>query len=993
MSFTNLHAHYDSSVLDGMSSISGMVNKAKEYGHKSLGISDHGTMNGIVKFYKECVENDIKPIIGSEFYMDNGKEDKRFHLCLYAMDDKGLNNLYMLTTRANMENFYYKPRINYDMLIQHNEGLICTTACLGSELANAFMNRGNVADVYMRLKNIFGDRLFVEIQPNSMQSQKDYNKFIASNFPTSQITIGLDTHYVNKEDYGTHDTLLTMQTKKKKNTEGRYRFSGNEYYFMTEEEIIERLDYLPKDVVRQALDNTNVIADLCNAKIDFKSDHLPRIENDKEKLLKLVNEGMTRRLSLGDITQEELPNIRSRAIYELKNIIEKGFASYFLIVKDFYDYAEQNNIFMGVGRGSVGGSEVAFLLGITEVEPIRYGLLYERFLNPERLTHVDVDSDICYFKRDKFLKHLQEQYGKDKVAGVSAKPTFAFKTVIQDVMRVYDFTPHLIKQYSKQIGDISSFEELEDKLPNLVDKFNSVHTQIYYDMKKLHGLMSNFSKHAGGIVISTEPIGNIAPCRRDTDDETMMVVEYDKHELEDVGLWKFDVLGLKTNSVLDLTLKNIFTNQGKVITRHDLFHIDYEDKGIYEILNSGDLRGVFQLSAPSGMQVVNKTKPQCFDDIVACTSICRPGVKESELYQENKTNPNWVKPTYWNKVKHILEQSHGAIVYQEQTMLLFSEIGGYTLGEADKLRKAKSLEPERERFINGAINKGFTKEEASDLFGRFDLGYSFNKSHAVAYSMITAVCCYLMKYYRTEFISACMTLELTQAKPDIKGFITENRKYNIIFKGADINKSTDKFEPNGNTILMPLNSIERVGDNCAEHIIYSRPFGSFQDFINKVEPRKCNKSSIKNLIKGGAFDDYSPNRSTVIAWFNETLKEKEREPEYFWCDEIEIMYEKAVYGFSLNKHELDGVVSANFNDLQDGQVTINVIINEIRQTKDRKGNEMCFVKLENKACTFDGVCFSYCYKKIKGILHEGGKYTMSGKKDGSSFIIDTLQYL
>lgn len=625
--YSNIHIHTDGSLLDGMSDISKLIKRAKELGHTSLGISDHGTMINVINFYKQCKENNIKPIIGSEFYMgEKGKED-RFHICLYAMNSTGLKNLYRLTTKANMDNFYYKPRISYSMLQENSEGLICTTACLGGELAQSFIkNKDKISSIVIKMQSIFGDRLYFEMQTNSMDIQKKYNQWLLSNMSLSQLTIGTDTHYVYKEDYLTHDTLLAMQTQKKKNDTKRFTFSSNEYYYMEEREIYEKLSYINKDIVKSVLDNTLKIADLCNVEMNFSKSYLPVIEDDKNKLIKLVNQGIEDRLAQGHITLAELSKVRERTIYELKNIIDKGFASYFLIVHNFYEYAESTGKFMGAGRGSVGGAEVAFLLGITEVEPIRYGLLYERFMNPTRLNEPDIDCDICYFKRDEMIKYLQSKYGKDNVSGVIAKQTFAFKKVMQDVMRVYDFPPYMIRSITKQIGETSTFEDLETNHPDLIAKFNNVSENILVDMKKLHGLLSNASKHAGGVIITTEPIEDIAPCRKDKDDETMMVVEYDKYECEDVGLVKFDLLGLKTNSILDLTLKNIKKNRGIEITRKELFHINYEDKGIYEILNSGDLLGVFQLSAPAGKQTVLDVKPSCFNDIVASTSICRPGV-------------------------------------------------------------------------------------------------------------------------------------------------------------------------------------------------------------------------------------------------------------------------------------------------------------------------------------------------------------------------------
>lgn len=990
------HSHYDSSVLDGASRIEDAIKRAKELGYTALGITDHGTGQGLFRFYKQCKEAGIKPVLGCELYMGEKDEQRSYHLIALAQNNKGLENLFTLITKANMENFYRKPRVTMEMLKQHSAGLTFTSACLGSKMASYFFDNDVKGAIkhYEEMCDITNYEYYLEIQPNEMPEQVRYNKWLYENFKDRALfTVNSDMHYVRKEDSTTHDTLLAMQVKKKKSDTDRFKFQGTDYYMMSTEELLCKLGYLPEDLVRGAIKRTSYIADACNVEIDTTSNHLPKVENEKVRLAELCNAGFKRRMEEGHYEGMEIQKVIERIQYELKVITEKGYASYFLIVSDYIKFATNNCVYIGAGRGSVGGSEVAFILGIQEVEPIKHGLLFERFLNPDRQSPPDIDSDFCYEDREKVIEYIREKYGKDNTAHIIAEGRFTLKKALRDVMRSYEYSEQYIAQVSKTIPDTAVTFEDAFKTPEFVEKIANIKEEALADMLKIEGMVSHNSKHAAGILITPQEVWKYVPCSRDSDNPEMMMSQWDKKTVEAAGIYKFDILGLKLLTIFKKTLHKI----GK--DRDWLNAIDLKDPNIYKILCSNNMHGIFQMEGSSAKAVINEVQPKCFEDVVACEAICRPGVKEAQLYISSKKifaeNNTFPIPEYWHKVKHILESTYGALVYQEQTMLLFKDIGGFTLGEADSLRKVKSLEPYRDRFVNNAvIVHGFTTEEANSLFDRFDLGYSFNKSHAVAYALNTVQCAYLKHYYPAEFMAAVLTLELTKGEPEVKSVLQECRGLGISIMPPNINKSSSDFIAEGKLILMPMTSIAGIGDNVIKAIEEHRPYTNLEDFLAKVQKKQCNKSKVINLIKGGAFDSLNKNRSVLLESYYKAIKVNEEVP--FWCDEAQMMYEKEVYGYYLMKHPLDGTTNININDHQNGaNIPINAIITKVRYNKDRNGNMMAFATAENKSCTFDVIAFAgvFARKNVQALLKEGMIVKMTGKVDGGKLLLNEIQVI
>lgn len=991
----HLHVHSDGSILDGSCGIDMLLDEVEKQGEKAVAVTDHGSCIKLYEFYKKATERGIKPILGCEFYCGEEEDKNKYHIVLIAKNNTGLKNMFNLLYKS-YSNFYGKPRITYKMIEEHKEGLICLSACLGGEVAKAFMKGkyDEVMAIATYFKSLFGDDYYLEIQSNKIPFQRDYNLYIQNLCKTGMFkpVVTCDAHYVTKEDANAHDTMLCLKTGKKKHDKDRFKFLGEDFYLKTDHIIKNELSYLDYLFVDDCIQNTNEIAYKCDVKIEHK-DLLPKmnnVENERVELAKQCNEGFKLRQQQGAFNGMDLKVVVERIKYELNNIIDKGYAGYFLIVKDFIDFCKANGIPTGIGRGSVGGSEVAFILGISEVEPIKYGLLYERFLNPTRNSPPDIDTDICYEKRHLVIEYIKEKYGEESVAHIIAEGKMTTKAVIRKVLSAYGYEMKVVNATCKLVDDkCTSLQEAlkNEDLNNRLQGKNELK-----DMIKLEGLISHASKHAAGVLITPEPVHNLFPVRIDRD-ENVAVCEWHKKHIEALGAYKFDLLGLKQLTIYDKTLKQIKKNYGKDISLSDLYTIDLEDINIYKILNSGCLNSIFQFAGDSAGAIINQMKPSCFEDVMVAESICRPGVKDAQLYLSNKKlydeTGTFPIPSYWNFVKDILEPTYGAIVYQEQTMLLFNKLGDFTLGEADSLRKVKSLEPYREKFVNGCVNKGMTLVQANELFDRFDLGYSFNKSHACAYAMNSAICCYLLAYYPKEFLASTMTLELTKSEPNIKAFINECKKFNISVLPPDINKSEDEFVAVQDGIKFPLNMVKSVGTSAYANILENKPYSSLEDFLGKVTKKTVKKNVIINLIKAGCFDIFDTNRSRLLEQFYITRGIKDKV--FFWCDDVQIQYEIETLGFSVNKHPLDGYVNADISNFQeDTEIAMVGLITEFRTHIDKNNKTMAFIKFENKVCEFEGVLFSYNYPKVSRFLYNGAKLGIKGRKQNNSILINDM---
>lgn len=994
----HLHLHTSGSLLDGAINIDKVMDKVKKQGENAVAITDHGNMIKTYEFYKKAKAKDIKPIIGCEFYCGEKDDTNNYHLVLLAKNNKGLKNLFKLV-RKSYDLFYKKPRISLKDLDAHSEGLICLTACLGGEVAKRYKTSPyETLELIKHFSRLFKEDFYLEVQPNNMQEQKEYNLWIQNicymyNFKP---VVTCDCHYINKEDYEAQDTLLCMQTKKKKDDKERFRFSTQDSYLKTDKEVYRDLFYMNKDFIKICINNTHLIADACDITIEYQSlmPSLPGITDESKELALLCNEGFKKRYEEGAYKDIDIEIVIDRIRYELSVLKDKGYSGYFLIVKDFVDWCKENNIPVGVGRGSVCGSEIPFILGITEIEPIKYGLLFERFLNPSRNSPPDIDQDICYEQRHKVIEYIKNKYGVENTAHIMAEGSLTTKAVIKRVLSAYGYEVPVVNSYTKLVDD--KCLNLKEALEN--DKLKEVITgQPLKDMTALEGLMSHASKHAAGIIIMNDRVDNHFPVRIDRE-ENVMVCEWHKKHVESLGAFKFDLLGLKQLTIFDKTLKAIERNYGTKITLKELYNIDYEDKGIYEILNSGKLQSIFQMTGTSASMIVNQMKPKCFEDIMVAESICRPGVIEANLYLENKKlfdeYGTYPVPEYWDYVKDILEPTYGAIVYQEQTMLIMNKIAGWSLGKCDGMRKVKNLEEYREDFLNCSCSNNIDINIASNIFDRFNLGYTFNKSHACAYGVITAICCWLLKYYPKEFLASSMTLELTQAEPNIESFLREARTFGINILPADINTSTNEFQALKNGIQIPLTSISHIGENAYKSIIECRVSGCFtdlKDFISRVPKSKVKKNAVINLIKGGAFDFENPNRSFELIDYYAARNEP-ADNVFYWCGEVQLMYEKQVYGYYITKHPLDGYVNRDINEIKDGDsLCINGIISKSTSRKDKNGNMMCFLEVDNKRCSFRGIAFSFVYNKFGNLLKEGMRVSITGKKDNNTILINNIE--
>jgi DNA polymerase-3 subunit alpha len=1004
----HLHNHTSGSQLDGAIDINRLADKVIEQGENAIGISDHGSMMKVYEMYETCTKKGVKPILGCEFYMGEEDDNHVYHILLIAKDNKGLQNMYKLST-LSYTNFYSKPRISYDMLRKYSEGIICTTACLGSEISKNFMKSPVEAEQsILELKDIFGDRLFLEVQPNPMAQQKKYNIFLMEQSIKHNIhsIVTCDAHYVSKEDYEAHDTLLCMQVQKKKDDEKRFRFSSNDYYLKTDDEVKRELSYLPFNFVSRCIINTHVIADMCNTTIETGRNLLPNMPNvidPKLELAKLCNKYLPIRIAEGYYEGIDIKLVIERIKYELKVICDKGYAGYFLIVEDYMRYCRETDehtgeerVYTGAGRGSVGGCEVAFVLKITEIEPIRYGLYFERFQNPDRMSPPDIDGDFDNELRHIVIDYIKNKYGAENVSHIIAEGKLTCKAVIRKVLSVYGYEMRAIGAITKQVPD-----ELNITLSEALEKSEGLRkalegTKELNDMIILEGLVDHASTHAAGVIVAPSPIDNYVPCIIDRSNG-MLVSQWHKKIIEKIGLYKFDILGLKLLTIFRMTLRSIYKNHGIRITRDMLNRIDENDPNIYKLFNSGDLCGIFQFNQPAGRLAVQRAIPQNFNDVMACESICRPGVKEANLYIENsklfKETGTFPVPDYYEYVKDILDETYGAIVYQEQTMLILNKIGGFTLGQADGFRKVKSLEPYREQFVTNALILGLTNTEANELFDRFDLGYTFNKSHACAYGKNSVQTGYLSYYYPVEFMASCMTVEMTNGEPDLLSFIMQCLRKDIKLLPPDINTSTNEFIPTSEGIMFPLTCIKQVGDSSIKEILEKRPFTSFDDFITRVTKKNVKKTVVINLIKAGVFDNFNKNRSDLLHKFYEFRNESKPVINY-WCDEVQIQYEQDVFGYTLGKHPLDGYANTDIKKLENGiQTQIVGIVKEIRVTKDKRGKEMAFLKMNNKLCDYTAVVFSFSYEKFKKNIYNNARLSIRGKIDNENILVDNLEVI
>jgi DNA polymerase-3 subunit alpha len=921
--FVHLHVHTEYSLLDGSSRIGDLLDRAKELGMDAIAITDHGAMFGVVDFYKKAVERGIKPILGCEIYVainkyteKEPKDKNQYHLVLLAENNTGYKNLMKIVSEGYVNGFYYKPRVDHDVLRKYSEGIIALSGCLAGEVQRYLLdgNYDTAKRIALEYNDIFGqNNFFLELQDHGLEEQKQINEMLIKMSRETGIPLVAtnDVHYLKREDALVHDVLLCIQTGKTIDDEDRMKFPTNEFYLKSYDEMLDLFGY-----VKEALDNTVWIGERCNVTLDFHTLHLPKYEvpegyTNVEYLKKLCIEGLKRRYK--NIT----PEIVERFNFEFNTIVNMGYVDYFLIVWDFIKFAKDNGIMVGPGRGSAAGSIVSYALGIIDIDPLKYDLLFERFLNPERVSMPDIDIDFCYERREEVIDYVIKKYGKDRVAQIATFGTMAARGSIRDVGRAlnmpYAEVDHIAKQVPMELGmTIAKALEVSKPLRELYNTREDVKRLIDLAMA-VEGLPRHTSTHAAGVVISKEPITNYVPLARNTD---AIVTQFNMVELEELGLLKMDFLGLRTLTVIRDAVNLVEKNHGVKI---DFNQIDYEDPKVLEMFARGETLGVFQFESAGMRQVLKELKPDRFEDLVAANSLFRPGpMSQIPQFIENKNHPENIEYLH-PKLKPILEVTYGCIVYQEQVMQIVRDIGGFTMGGADLLRRAMGkkkmdiMERERKRFIygetdekgnviiKGAIRNGVDEETANKIYDlMIDFAkYAFNKSHSVAYAVVAYRTAWLKYYYPVEFMAALLSSVMGDTN-SVSLYIQECKRLGLEVLPPDINESYKKFTVVDGKIRFGLMAVKNVGEGLIDAIIKARekgPFKNFTDFCKRIEdinPNLMNKRAVESLIKCGAMNSLGGNRAQLLAIFEKTMdgihsdRKRNIEGQFSLFDEMEV---------------------------------------------------------------------------------------------------------
>jgi DNA polymerase-3 subunit alpha len=1051
LDFVHLHTHSDYSLLDGASSIKSLVKKAKSLGMRHLALTDHGNMFGALRFYNAAKAEGINPIIGCEFYVAPGsrlvksgteKGNKYHHLVLLAKNETGYRNLISLTSAGYTEGFYYKPRIDDELLASHADGLICLTACLAGEVPQKILS-GDMNGALEKTgfyRELFGpENFYLEIQDHGIPEQRNVTRGLVelSKKTGLRLVATNDSHYTNRTDANAQDILICIGTNRKKNESNRMRFYDQEFYLKSADEMERIFHELP-----DALAATLEIAEKCNLTIPLPGPLLPEyaipetFSSPEEYLRHLTYEGLAKRYN--PVTDE----IRERAEYELDVIIKMGFTGYFLIVQDFINWAKQHDIPVGPGRGSGAGSIVAYAIRITDIDPLRYKLLFERFLNPERISMPDFDVDFCFERRQEVIDYVTEKYGEDRVGQIITFGTLKAKAVIRDVARVLDLPYAEADQISKLIPagpkvTLESALEEEPKLREYAEK-GGVYGELIETARTLEGLSRHASTHAAGIVIGREPLTNYVPLYRDPKTGSIST-QYTMDLLEDCGLVKMDFLGLKTLTLIKHTV-DLIRRRG---IEFDIDNIPEDDKATFELLGEGRSTCVFQFES-SGMQgILKRAKPTRIEDLIALNALYRPGPM---AYIDQFIDCKWGrKPIVYPlpELKRVLEETYGVIVYQEQVMEIARIVAGYSLGQADILRRAmgkKKVEvmaKEKANFIKGAEANGYTKKQAEDIFELLIpfAGYGFNKSHAAAYSVVAYKTAYLKANYPAEFMAANLTNEIT-APDKLTEYISEARLMGIGILPPDINLSEMNFSVSDGKIVYGLLGIRNVGTAAVEEILCAREeaggFTSFVQFLEAVDLKTVNRKVIETLIRSGVFDRFGETRATLFAGLDQAIEYAARKKEsklfgqvslFESCEqeefppleltkfpewpELELLeHEKENLGFYFSGHPLDryrtvweksATLDLTRADKANAEKSYTILgmVKSIRTIQTKNGKRMAFGELEDFKSSIELVIFPDIYEKFQPMLEENAVLGLIGKVDLSrgdpKFLVDELK--
>ena len=1052
MAFTHLHVHTEYSLLDGSNKIKEYVARVKELGMNSAAITDHGVMYGVIDFYREARAAGINPIIGCEVYVAPGSrfdrehtqgEDRYYHLVLLAENNTGYANLVKIVSRGFIDGYYYRPRVDREVLEQFHEGIIALSACLAGEIPRLLMRdryeEAKQAALWHR--DTFGaDNFFLELQDHGIPEQQSVNQQLIR--MSRETGIGLvatnDVHYTYEKDVEAHDILLCIQTGKKLADEDRMRYEGGQYYVKSEEEMRTLFPYAP-----DAIENTSRIADRCHVEIEFGVKKLPKYDTPHDTtswdyLCKLCYEGLLRRYP---DTHEE---IRERLDYELGVIRKMGYVDYFLIVWDFIHYARSQGIAVGPGRGSAAGSVVSYTLEITNIDPIRYQLLFERFLNPERVSMPDIDVDFCVERRQEVIDYVVRKYGKDCVVQIVTFGTLAARGVIRDVGRVMDLPYAQVDSIAKQIPNelgitIEKALLMNPELRGLYESDETIHKLI--DMsKRLEGLPRHTSMHAAGVVISQKPVDEYVPLSRASDGS--VTTQYTMTTLEELGLLKMDFLGLRNLTVIQNTERLIHANQDEAFS---IDKIDYDDKQVLDSIGTGRTEGVFQLESAGMKNFMKELKPQNLEDIIAGISLYRPGPMDFiPAYIKGKNHPEDI--VYDTpKLEPILSGTYGCIVYQEQVMQIVRDLAGYSLGRSDLVRRAMSkkkasvMEKERQNFVwgnpeegvPGCVANGIDEKTANKIYDEMiDFAkYAFNKSHAAAYAVVAYQTAFLKYYYPVEYMAALMTSVMSNSGK-LAEYIVTSRRMNIEVLPPDINEGDGAFSVSKGRIRYGLSAIKSMNHSCIEKLCAERkengPFRDIKDFLKRMADKELNRRVVENLIKAGALDSIPGNRKQKMmiygmlmdeiaqerknsvegqmSLFDLMSEEQKQEYEVKFPDteeydkETRLAYEKEVLGVYVSGHPLEEYekilqthttrVTTDFvideetqmTKVEDGEMaTVGGMITE-RKIKYTKNNKtMAFLTLEDLVGTLEVIVFPKDYEKYSRLLVEEGKVLIRGR--------------
>lgn len=1042
MAFVHLHNHTQYSLLDGACRVDKMINMAKEYGMNAVAMTDHGNMFGTIDFYNKARKENIKPIIGLETYIinheladPNSKKDHRYHLILLAKNLAGYKNLMKLSSKAFLQGFYYKPRISKTLLRKYSEGLICLSACLQGEIPQLLLN-GNAEkarEVVEFYREIFPDRFYLEIQDHGLEDERVVQpKLIElARLTNTPLVVTNDCHYLRKADADAHDVLLCIQTGKSLSETNRMKYNTNQLYFKTEEEMRKLFPGL-----EEAYANTVKIAKEIELELDYqdflfpKIEHPPEFSNHTEYLKDLCYQAAQKKYP------EFTPELQERIDYELSVIHKMGYEEYFLIVKDFIDAAIRMDIPVGPGRGSAVGSVVSYLLGITRIEPLQYGLFFERFLNPDRIGMPDIDIDFCAEGRSRIIDYVIEKYGRESVAQIITFGTLGAKSVIKDVARVMDVSASVANEITKLIPGspkITLAEALKQS-KEFAEKMAEDETKasILTYSKVLEGLIRQIGVHAAGVVIGPGSLSNFVPLAMNSqkNGENAVLVQYEGRWLDDLKILKMDFLGLKTLTLIKRTVDLVKQYQKIEI---DIDNIDLQDQASYDLLSRGQTDGIFQFESDGMKKYLCSLKPNVFEDLIAMVALYRPGPMQFIDTFINRKHGRENVSFIHQLTENALRETYGVTVYQEQVMQIAREMGGLSGAEADTLRmaiskkKLKTMELLKVKFVEGSSRNGVQPHIIEKIWTDWQdfANYAFNKSHAAAYAFVAFQTAFLKAHYPVEFMAALLSLEDNPAK--IPNFINECRAMGIEVIPPSINKSECNFAVQGNKILFGLQAIKNVGSVAISSVITDRikngAYKSIFDFCSRVDSMVVNKAVVESLICAGAMDEIEGNRSqkfaiveTAIEFASgiqterkrgqmmlfDTFEEDDEEGEYTpslpeikeWILTEKLHREKSVLGFYWSGHPLDQFkeVLENFVNITSEQAEFNPdkvpaniaiagIVTEISKKSNRQGNPFAIIKLEDLTGKFELALFKDDYVSFIDIIEEGKEFFIIGKKN------------